>query len=706
MNLAKKYKTNFLPIEISPLNVLLILILLIAAILRLIKLQTLPLGIYLDESSVGLNAYSIIHTGRDQYGEFLPIYFKCFGDYRSPVIIYFCALFTKLFGPSVFSLRLASALAGIITVFYTYKLTKLYFNESVSLLASFLLAVSSWHINFSRIALDKIFMPTFLIIWFYYFYSGLKYKSKSIIYSAIPLALCFYSYTGSKAFVPLLLVCFAFSNLRLIFSNKKNIMLFIALLLTLLIPFFRLLVVKPEIHQRIDFVSITYPPVREMYNKKLKNRYGNHFFFDSDFFLSSYMVCENYFKHFTLNFLLINGDSNLRHNSSPRGQIPLFLFMSFLVGAFYLIYLILIQKKMEYLIFILWVLISPLPSALTWKDLPHSGRMIGILPVLQIISSVGLIFLINSGKRFFTDKKPPLFTKAINLLILTFSILIINLGIYETSQYFKYYFGDRYTKKAIEYFNYSEYLLMRKLKEFNNYNYFLVPQELETMLLEYLLKIKSKNDKNVSFNPAIIKSDGIGITNGMILRVSYPAEIAYGQPLSTVKNEITGKEIYYIRDISPKLSENRVSEDKLVNGLTLKCFIGVGFEELTSQQIDKEVFSKIDNFTTEICPELINNPFSLKWQGFIKVEEEGWYDFFLKTTGSPRLQIGKDLIVDDWNYNKEKTNQGKSYLNKGFNKIEIDYFNFGSRKDISLKWKKPNGVIEEIPSSIIYTNEL
>ncbi len=48
---------------------LLILILLVAAILRLYKLGVVPGSMNADEAAIGYNAYSILKTGKDEYGK-------------------------------------------------------------------------------------------------------------------------------------------------------------------------------------------------------------------------------------------------------------------------------------------------------------------------------------------------------------------------------------------------------------------------------------------------------------------------------------------------------------------------------------------------------------------------------------------------------------------------------------------------------------
>ncbi len=118
-----------------------------------------PPGLYIDEISIGLNAYDILHTGKDQYGYSYPFAFKSFGDYKMPVYIYLVSFSMILFGKTELAVRFPSALAGTLTIIVIFFLTKkLVENENkmkkhasiLALLSAGTLAILPWHIQFSR----------------------------------------------------------------------------------------------------------------------------------------------------------------------------------------------------------------------------------------------------------------------------------------------------------------------------------------------------------------------------------------------------------------------------------------------------------------------------------------------------------------------------------------------------------------------------
>ncbi len=100
-------------------NIQLIVILLAAFILRFFMLGKVPLGVSLDEASLGYNGYSVLKTGRDEYAQKLPLSFKAFGEYKAPLYRYLTIPFIGLFDLNEFSLRLPSAIFGLLTVYFT-----------------------------------------------------------------------------------------------------------------------------------------------------------------------------------------------------------------------------------------------------------------------------------------------------------------------------------------------------------------------------------------------------------------------------------------------------------------------------------------------------------------------------------------------------------------------------------------------------------
>ena len=153
------------------------IILILAAFLRLYKLGSLPNSYTPDELAQGYTAYSIIQTGRDEWGSQNWLNLRSFGDYKPPLQTLLMIPSIKIFGLTPFAVRLPNAIFGIATVLITYLIAQqLFDNTLISLLSSLFMSVSPWSLPMSRIALEAnlvvfiISLAVFLFIKFHSFH--------------------------------------------------------------------------------------------------------------------------------------------------------------------------------------------------------------------------------------------------------------------------------------------------------------------------------------------------------------------------------------------------------------------------------------------------------------------------------------------------------------------------------------------------------
>src|SRR5258706_10515409 len=114
MSYLKKYVSSFL----------FCCIIILAIVLRFFQLGTNPPSLDWDEASIGYNAYSILKTGADEYGNKLPSTIRSFGDYKPPVYIYLDVPSVAFFGLNEVGVRFPSALFGSLSVLVMYFLAK------------------------------------------------------------------------------------------------------------------------------------------------------------------------------------------------------------------------------------------------------------------------------------------------------------------------------------------------------------------------------------------------------------------------------------------------------------------------------------------------------------------------------------------------------------------------------------------------------
>jgi 4-amino-4-deoxy-L-arabinose transferase-like glycosyltransferase len=199
------------------------IIVILGFLIRVIWLDKYPIGFTQDEAGLGYDAYSILHTGKDQWGKFLPLTLRSFGDFKLPVYTYLTIPSIAIFGLNEFSVRLPSALCGTLAIFFTYlmvaEVTK---RKSLALWSSILLAFSPWHILLSRGAFEANLTSFFLTLAVWLFYRGLE-KQKILIPSAVFFGINMFTYHSARVFTPLLLLFLIFVNYKSLLGIDKKI---------------------------------------------------------------------------------------------------------------------------------------------------------------------------------------------------------------------------------------------------------------------------------------------------------------------------------------------------------------------------------------------------------------------------------------------------------------------------------------------------
>src|SRR4030043_2230661 len=102
----------------------LIAIILVAFFLRFWKIDKVPVSLFGDELDVGYQAYSILKTGRDYYGNLMPMHFHSLAEWRTPIYLYSAVPTVAIFGISPLGVRLPAAIFGILGIYVLYLLVR------------------------------------------------------------------------------------------------------------------------------------------------------------------------------------------------------------------------------------------------------------------------------------------------------------------------------------------------------------------------------------------------------------------------------------------------------------------------------------------------------------------------------------------------------------------------------------------------------
>lgn len=375
-------------------------ILFLASFLRILKIDSVPISPDWDEVSLGYNAYSIIQTGKDEYGKFLPIVLRSYDDYKPALYSYLSIPSVSLLGLNVLAVRLPSAFFGALAVLGVYLLVKeLFRRNDLALVSSFLLAISPWHLQFSRIAFESNIGLTFNIFAALFFLKGLK-KPVLLIVSAALMALNFYVYQSEKVFTPFLaLILFIIFRKEFLRVPRKYIAASVIVGLLISLPMVSYLITDKNSLGRARGVSIFAGeyPIGEA-NKTLTDLNNGDklgLVFDNRRVFYAKEIISGYLSHFDLNWLFIRGDI-ARHHAPNMGLLYIFELPFLLIG----IYLIFKSnlRKAKYLIF-LWFIIAPIPASIT-SGVPHAIRTLNFLPTFQIFTALGLIYVFSELRRY------------------------------------------------------------------------------------------------------------------------------------------------------------------------------------------------------------------------------------------------------------------------------------------------------------------
>ena len=175
--------------------------------LRTVALERVPAGFNQDEACNGYDAYSLLHTGADQHGNFLPVAIQAFNDYRMPLFDYSLIVPVGLFGLRPVSVRLGAALWGIADLLGVAAIACMLVGLRGAALAVALLALSPWHLPISRFGHEAITAAATTSLAAAAFFAAIRLRrGRWLLLSGLMFGLSLYSYSITKAFVPPFLV--------------------------------------------------------------------------------------------------------------------------------------------------------------------------------------------------------------------------------------------------------------------------------------------------------------------------------------------------------------------------------------------------------------------------------------------------------------------------------------------------------------------
>lgn len=391
---------------------ILVVITLVAAFLRLYRLDDLPPGLSGDTAYKGIAASRILHGER-------PIFFAESWGGIEPMYMYIVAAFFRFLGMAPLVLKTVSAVIGVVTVPLLYVAAREMFSSStIGLLSSAWLAISYWHVSWSRLGWESILVPLFITGTFYLLWRGLK-SGRWIFFvcAGLSLGASLYTYQAMR-FLPILIILYlgyrSLVDRGFWRAYRLKMVLLLVISLAVFLPLGGYFATHPGTFLgRAGEVSIFNPeknpegPLRSLLASAIN-------------ILGTYNV---------------QGDPFWRHNLPGRPVFDVLSSACFFLG---LGVSVVRFRKGAYSLVLVWLIVMSLPPILTPpRDVPHFTRSIGALPAACILPAIG----VQGAWEWLTATGPSMRVR--RLCWLSVSAVLVSAALFTYQDYFVAWAGNK-----------------------------------------------------------------------------------------------------------------------------------------------------------------------------------------------------------------------------------------------------------------------
>lgn len=399
---------------------LVIIILSLAGFLYFFRLEQIPSGFYVDEASVAYNAYSILKTGKDEFGFSYPILFRLMGSYTPSLFIYISSFLIKYFGTDILVFRSLSSFAAYLSIFFFYFLVrkmKIYKLELSYFIITLFYSISPWIVFNARLGYETTLAFLVFNIGAYFLYLSHK-RLNNLTLAVIFLSLSTYISHNQRFLAPLFLLGFfiVFRDKLLKKENAKSILSAFIAGVILHIPNLYL------IGTRAFWIKSVHFDPNNLWN------------------IITYLSPKTLFYD--------NPDIDLQHTIPKLSMMYNWMVVPYFIGLYFLIKRI---KDYRYKFIALYFIISLLPSVLS-SPFVSSQRSLPFIIPLSIVLGLG----IDEVMRFLK----PFLSTLLLIMVTGYSLLMLY------SSYFILFPKERAMAWNYGYDQIAEYIRKRPEQEF------------------------------------------------------------------------------------------------------------------------------------------------------------------------------------------------------------------------------------------------
>lgn len=359
---------------------------LISVLFTIVHKTPVPPAFNSDEAAFGYNAYSLLKTGKDEYGTLLPIRLKSFGDYKMPLYSYLSIPFVAVFGLNEFSARSLNIVLSFILPFCVYALTEeLFKNKKISLISAFLVAVSLGLHIIARHAHEAYLASILTTLAAYFTLKSLQKPNPRNIAGLVSSSfLLLFSYHPGRLFVAAF-IFFAF--LYSLLQKKKTFI--IPLVLMVVIGVFSIsdLIYNPT---RLENLAFFNNQGFTLTIQELKTEGGIKYLYNP-LFVGIKEIVQDHLTYYSPQFLIQNGDENYRFGYPGMSIMTPIEYLFIFVGIYFLF-----KNKEQWKWFVVYLIfISPLSASLSWNKGSLTRSLFLLIPLLTV-SAYGMYYGLKS----------------------------------------------------------------------------------------------------------------------------------------------------------------------------------------------------------------------------------------------------------------------------------------------------------------------
>ena len=382
----------------------------LASVMRLYDLNTIPPGLWYDEAINGLDALDVLKNGAR-------VFFMTEGHPREPLMIHIIALLFIVFPANAITLRLASAILGILTIPLLYYFVRITTRDAVlAIVSSFFLATIRWHVHFSRVSFRTILVAPVMLLLFVYLFKALNEprKKRRQLYSILAgwwLGLGMYTYLAFRLVPGILLSFFGYVLLTKHLKSKHLVNIILTILVVAII------ISLPMI---IDFT---------IHPEHFSGRVGEVTLFDKGFSQAIQSLIGNAIDVALM--FSFKGDHVPKHNIPLKPVFDPLTSFFFYVGIIIALYYSIKKRDPFFTLVLLWLFWILLASVFSFGA-PNILRTLGVTPAIAILLALGLLKAFTFSRRYISPRLA---------WLLLGLILVVFMGV-QMRQYFHTWYRD------------------------------------------------------------------------------------------------------------------------------------------------------------------------------------------------------------------------------------------------------------------------